>query len=179
MHHNWLIGILSLDFLYYINNALLILVYLGLFASMRKTDFANLLIAITIGFIGIGIYYVSSVAFEMLSVSRQFFTTESMEAKQQLPGIAKGLIVTYKGTAFDVYYVFNAITLLIISKTMLKSGIFSKGTVIWGIIAGLLMIIPSTAGTLGLVFSLVSLLPWIIFSVMAGKRLLVLSAKTV
>jgi len=44
--------LLSLDFLYYINNALLAPVYLGLFASLRKVDFANMLIAVITGSIG-------------------------------------------------------------------------------------------------------------------------------
>ena len=41
---NWLIGLLSLDLLYYINNGILILVYLGLFAALRKVNFTNMLI---------------------------------------------------------------------------------------------------------------------------------------
>lgn len=170
-HKSRIIGLLSLDFLYYINNLLLVLVYLGLFASLRKNDFANMLIAVTIGLIGIGVYYASSVGFEMLSVSNQYYSTESIEIKQQLLAVGQGLIARYKGTAFDVYYVLNAITLLLISKTMFKFKTFSKATAIWGLIAGIFMIIPSTAGVLGLVFSLISLIPWIIFSVLIGQKL--------
>jgi len=169
---NWMMGLLSLDFLYYINNGLLIVVYLGLFASLRKTDFANMLIAITIGFIGIAIYYVSTVGFEMLSVSKQYYSTDSIESQQQLLSVGHGLIARYKGTAFDVYYVLNAITLLLISTTMYKSKDFGKSTATWGLIAGIFMLIPSTAGALGLIFSLISLIPWIVFSVLIGRRLI-------
>jgi hypothetical protein len=169
---NWVIGLLSLDFLYYINNGFLILVYLGLFASLRKIDFANMLIAIIIGFIGIAIYYASTVGFEMLSISKQYYSTDSIESKQQLLSVGHGLIARYKGTAFDVYYVFNAITLLLISITMYKSKDFGKSSATWGLIAGVFMIIPSTAGTLGLIFSLISLIPWIVFSILIGRRLI-------
>ncbi len=169
---NRIIGLLSLDLLYYINNVLLLLVYLGLFSSLRKVNFANMLIAIIIGFTGIAVYYASAIGFEMLSISKQYFSTESIEVKQQLLTVGQGLIEKYKGTAFDVYYVFNAITLLIISFTMLKSGTFSKATAIWGLIAGIFMIIPSTAGVLGLVFSLISLIPWIVFSLLIGRKLI-------
>lgn len=171
-HKNWIIGLLSLDFLYYINNALLILVYLGLFSALRKIDFANMLIAIIIGFIGIAVYYTSTVGFEMLSISKQYYSTASIEIKQQLLTVGQGLIEKYKGTAFDVYYVFNAITLLMISVTIFKSNTFSKATAIWGLIAGIFMIIPSTAGVLGLVFSLISLIPWIVFSILIGNKLI-------
>lgn len=127
-HDNWVIGLLSLDFLYYINNALLILVYLGLFAALRKDNYANMLIALVFGFIGIAVYYVSTIGFEMMSLSKQYHSTESIEIRQQLLAIGHGLLERYKGTAFDVYYVFNTITLLIISNTMYKSNIFSKAT---------------------------------------------------
>jgi len=166
---------LSLDFLYYINNALLILVYLGLFAALRKDNYANMLIALVFGFIGIAVYYVSTIGFEMMSLSKQYHSTESIEFRQQLLAIGHGLLGKYKGTAFDVYYVFNTITLLIISKTMYKSNIFSKPTAAWGLIAGIFMIIPSTAGTIGLIFSLISLIPWIIFSILIGRKLLTMA----
>ncbi len=54
---------------------------------------------------------------------------------------------------------------------MLRSKIFSKTTAYLGILAGILMIIPSTAGTLGLYFSLVSLVPWSIWLVLVARRL--------
>ncbi len=178
LRDNWILGLLSLDLLYYINNGLLILVYLGLFASLRKVDFTNMLIAIVIGFIGIAVYYVSSVGFEMLSVSNQYFSADSVESQQQLMAVGQGLLARYKGTAFDVYYVFNAITLLMISFTMFKSKDFKKSCATWGLIAGIFMIIPSTAGTIGLIFSLVSLIPWIVFSILTGRRLIQLYSET-
>lgn len=169
---NWIVGLLSLDFLYYINNGLLMLVYLGLFASLRKVDFANMLIAAIIGFTGIAVYYISTVGFEMLSTSKQYYSVDSMESRQQLLAVGQGLMARYKGTAFDVYYVFNAITLVLISVTMYKSTDFGKSSATWGLIAGIFMMIPSTAGTLGLIFSLISLIPWIVFSILIGRRLI-------
>lgn len=172
---NWIIGLLSLDFLYYINNTLLILVYLGLFAALRKVDYANMLVAVTLGLIGIAAYYASTVGFEMWALSNQYHAATSFEFKQQLLATGHGLLLKYKGTAFDIYYVLNAITLLIISKTMYKSEVFSKATATWGLIAGVFMLIPSTAGTIGLIFSLISLIPWIVFSILIGKKLLLIA----
>ncbi len=176
-HDNWLLGLLSLDLLYYFNNALLALFYLGLYASMRKIDFTNMLIALLIGLIGIAVYYASSIGFEMLALSKQYYQTDSVEFKQQLLSVGHGLIFKYKGTAFDVYYVFNAIALLLISKTMFNSKDFGKSAAVWGLIAGLFMIIPSTAGTIGLIFSLISLIPWIVFSIIVGRKMLIMSKK--
>ena len=138
-----------------------------------------MLIATIIGLTGIAVYYVSAVGFEVLSISKQYFSAESMEYKQQLLAVGQGLIARYKGTAFDVYYVFNAITLILISMTMYKSRDFKRSSATWGLIAGIFMIIPSTAGTLGLICSLLSLVPWIVFSVLIGRRLIQMAKQQV
>jgi len=65
----------------------------------------------------------------------------------------------------------NAIALLIISVVMLRSNIFSRVTAYVGLLAGVLMIVPSTAGTIGLIFALASLVPWALFSVLIARRL--------
>ncbi len=174
---NWFLGLLSLDLLYIINNSLLIFVYLGLFAALQKTGFSTMIMAVTVGFIGIAAYFASTVAFEMLSLSKQFAVAENAEIKNQLLAAAQTLLVTYKGTAFNVYYILNAVALLLIAKVMFAGKVFSKATAIWGLIAGLLMLIPSTFGTIGLIFSILSLIPWIIFSVMIAKRMLFLANK--
>ena len=72
---------------------------------------------------------------------------------------------------FNVYYVMNAIALLIISVVMLRSNIFSRVTAYVGLLAGVLMIVSSTAGTIGLIFALASLVPWALFSVLIARRL--------
>lgn len=53
---------------------------------------------------------------------------------------------------------------------MLKSQIYSKTTAIIGITSGILMAIPSSAGTLGMVLSLASLVPWAIFIILISKK---------
>jgi hypothetical protein len=174
-HQHWLLGLLSLDLLYIINNIIIIFVYLGLFAALRKTNFALMLIALVVGLIGIAAYFASTVAFEMLSLSNQYFQASTFELKEQLLAAGQAMLVRYKGTSFDVYYVMNAVTLLIVSRVMFQDKTFSRSTAIWGLISGILMIIPSTAGTIGLIFSLLSLIPWIVFSIMIAKRLFNLS----
>ena len=137
----------------------LIFVYLGLFAALEKAGFSTMIMAVSIGFIGIAAYFASTVAFEMLSLSKQFAVAENAEFKNQLLAAAQSLLVRYQGTAFNVYYIFNAVALLMIVKVMFRGNIFSKASAIWGLIAGLLMLIPSTFGTIGLIFSILSLIP--------------------
>ena len=66
----------------------------------------------------------------------------------------------------------NAVALIIISLVMFKPTRFGRAAAVWGLIAGIFMITPSTAGTIGLVFSLISLIPWAVFSIIIGIKML-------
>lgn len=169
-NRNWFLGLLSLDLLYILNNILLIFVYLGLFFALRKVNQAYMLVAVILGLVGITSYYASTAAFEMLSLSNQFAVADNVEMKSQLLAAGMVMLETYKGTAFDVYYVLNAITLIIISRVMFQDNTFSRSTAVWGLISGILMIMPTTAGTIGLTFGIASLVPWTVFSILIAKR---------
>lgn len=134
-------------------------------------------IALVLGFIGIAVYYSSTAAFEMLSLSKQYFATSDIQLKQQLLAAGQAIHEGYKGTAFDVYYILNGIALVIIGFAMLTdpAKTFSKRTAIWGLISAFLMTIPSTFGILGLIFSIASLVPWIVFSILISKQLFAIS----
>ena len=167
---NWLLGLLSLDFLYLLNNTILILIYLALYFSLNKVNESAMLIAMVVGFVGITLYYASNVSFEMLTLSKEYFNATAELQRNTLIGAGSGLMAIYRGTAFNVYYVLNAITLLILAIVMLKSQIFSKTTAIIGISSGVLMAIPSSAGTIGMIFSLASLVPWAIFIILISRK---------
>ena len=54
---------------------------------------------------------------------------------------------------------------------MLRSTIFGKGTAYVGILAAVLMFVPSTAGTIGLYLALSSLVPTAIWLILIARRL--------
>ena len=161
---NWLLGLLSLDLLYILNNAIIIPIYLALYITLKREAESAMLIALVVGLVGIGSYFASSVAFEMLSLSGQAALAANDAQRSIFQAAGEAMLATYKGTAFDVYYVLNALTLLVFSTVMLRSKVFARATAYWGLAAGVLMIIPSTAGTIGLIFSLLSLVPWAVFA---------------
>ena len=168
--NNWLLGLLSLDLLYIANNVLMILIYLALYAALKRASESSMAIALALGLVGIAAYFASNTAFEMLSLSNQYAAATTEAQSTMFLGAGQAMLEIYKGTAFAVYYVLNAAALLIFAVVMLRSNIFSKVTAYIGILAGVLMIIPSTAGTLGLYFALASLVPWAIFSVLIARR---------
>ena len=159
---NVFLGLLSLDFLYLINNTIMIILYLSLFVALYKDSPLTVLIAFILGIVGLVCYYGSNPSFEILNLSRKFFDANINE---QIIYIAAGetLLAGYSGTSFNVYYVLNTICLLMFSYTLIKSLIFKKSVGYWALASGFFMIIPSSAGMIGLIFSLLSLMPWIVF----------------
>lgn len=172
---SWLLGLIHLDLIYIIDNVLVAIIYLALYVILKKRNESLMAIAMLLGFLGIAAYFASNTSFEMLSLSRAFEKASSDVDRSMLMSSAQVMIETWRGTAFNTYYVLNGITLLLISKVMYGSGIFSNRTAVIGLISGILMVVPSTAGIIGLIFSLLSLIPWLIFSVMIAIRLRKLS----
>ena len=168
---NWFLGLLSLDLLYILNSVLLSIIYLALYLALKRISESLMAIALTLGLVGIAAYFPSNTAFEMLSLSNQYAAATTDAQRTIFLAAGQAMLAIYTGTAFNVYYVMNAIALLIISVVMLRSNIFSRVTAYVGLLAGVLMIVPSTAGTIGLIFALVSLVPWALFSVLIARRL--------
>ncbi len=82
------------------------------------------------------------------------------------------MLATWQGSAFDVSYVLSAPAVLIVSAVMLRSHLFSKVTGYVGLSAGVLMLVPPTAGMIGVVFSLLSLVPLVVWLILIARRLL-------
>jgi len=139
---------------------------------LRRSGESAALLALVLGLAGIIAYYASNTAFEMMAISRQYASASTEAQRTSLMGAAQALFAIYRGTAFNVYYVLNAASLLIFSAVMLRSSQFSRATAIIGLISGVLMIIPSTAGTIGLIFSLASLVPWAVFCFLVMRKFL-------
>ncbi|MDD3656906.1 MAG: DUF4386 family protein [Atribacterota bacterium] len=174
-HNNWFIGLLHMDFLYIINILLLGVLYLAFYFSLRERNKTLITVALFFGFVSIAAYLSSNTCFEMLFLSSHYYSATSEAVKASYLAAGQGMIVTWVGTAFNVYYVLNAVVLIIVASVMLQSPVYGKKIAITGLISGLLMLIPSTAGNIGLIFSMASLIPWLIFAIMIAIKFLHLS----
>lgn len=159
---NPFLGLLSLDFLYLFNNLIVVVIYLSLFVLLFHEKPVVVLLALLLGLIGIACYYPSNPAFEMLTLSNQYVQALP---EQQTIYLAAGeaLMAGYTGTTFDVYYILSTICLLLVAYALINSPRFKKSVGWWGLASGFFMIVPSSAGVLGMVFSLLSIIPWVIF----------------
>ena len=166
---SWVLGLLHSDVLYIINNLIVAVMYIAFYLSLKKRGESLMLMALILGLLGVGVYMASNKAFELLSLSRGFSRAVDESTRNLYRAAGIGMLAEWQGTAFDVYYILNGIALVIMAFVMLKSPLYGKRTAKIGIAAGILMVIPSTAGKLGLAFSLASLVPWILFAAMSAK----------
>ncbi len=176
--NSWILGLMHLDVLYILNNTIVAIMYLAFYMSLRRKNETLMLIALLAGLLATAAYYSSNPAFEMLSLSRQFSAIDTEPQRMMLLAAGQVLIAQWKGTAFDVYYILSAVCLIIIARTMFKSSVYGKFMAVIGLSSGILMLIPSTVGNIGIYFSLASLVPWMIFSVLAAVKFLRLSRMT-
>lgn len=169
--NNWFLGLISLDLLLVINNVLLILIYLALYATLRSTNKPMMTIGLVLSLVGVAAYFSSNTSFEMLSLSKQYSIATTEDEKPALLSAGQAMLAIYTGTAYNVYYVLNAVALLIFSFVLLQSRIFSRATAYSALLAGILMLVPPTVGTIGIYISLLFLLPWAVWLILFARRL--------
>lgn len=164
-HENPILGLISLDFLYLFNNIIVVVIYLALAVLLYHEKPSSIILALVFGVIGVACYYPSNPAFEMLTLSNEYFLAQPTNQSLYI-GAGEALMAGYTGTSFNVYYVLSTICLLMFSYALLKSPKFKKNVGLCGLISGFFMIVPSSAGMLGMIFSLLSLIPWVIFVIL-------------
>jgi hypothetical protein len=170
---NAIVGLLDMDLLLIIDYMLLVLVFLALWGVLRQRNEALVSLALIFQIVGTAAYFSSATAFEMLSLSSQYATVTTDSERSILLSAGQAMLASWQGTAFNISYVIGAIAALIISLVMLKNRqLFGRFAAYTGIAAGVLGLVPSTAGQVGLVFSLISLPPLAIWLVLLGKALL-------
>jgi hypothetical protein len=168
---NPLLGLLSLDLLYIVNNLLVLLFYLGLYVILQDRFPSTVTIGLLLATVGMAAYMASNTGFEMLSLAGAYQDADAA-GRVALLGAGEAKLAVFKGTVFDIYYVLNGIVLFLFAGAVYASDRFSRASGVWGLIAAALMMIPSTVALIGRIFALSSLLPWVVFAALVGWRLL-------
>jgi hypothetical protein len=172
---NPLRGLLALDLLYVVSNLLAYLLYFALAVVLWRVSRSAVVMALAFGVLGMAAYMSSPRPVEMLLLARSYARADPAE-QMALLATGEGMLATWTGTAFDIYYIFNLVTLLVLAVLMYRSEVFTRATAVWGLVAAALMAVPSNFGTVGLVFALASLVPWAVFAVLVARRLFALAA---
>jgi len=177
---NALLGLVNLDLLLLLDQILIIVVILGLYVALRRTDESLTLLGTTAGLVGALLFIVSREAtISMWLLSQQYSATTSETARAALVAAGQTLLTTYGGTAFSFGYFLSGLAMLILSVVMLRGKLFGRLTGWIGVAAGVTGLVPASFGTLGLALSLVSLLPLAMWLALVGRRCLWLASDAV
>lgn len=171
LQNNRLLGLLHLDLLLMIDYVLLVFMFIALYIVLRRVSQSFMTIAMALVFVGIAAYFPSNTAFSMLSLSDQYATATTDAQRTMLLAAGQAILASLQSTTFYVSYILMSAAGLIISAVMLRSdNIFSKVTAYVGILAsvlGLGLFMP----TVGLLLSLISLIPTVMWYILIARRL--------
>mgnify|MGYP001944223784 CR=1 FL=1 len=177
LQRNPALGLLSLDVLYVVNNVLVALVYLALGVVLLRRAGSLVLVALTLGLLGMAAYLGGgNPAVELLALAGQHADASPAEQAALLAAGAS-LLESWRGTAYLTYYGLNAAALLLLAVAMLRTGALGRPVGWWALAAGVLMLVPATFGVVGAVFAVASLLPWSVMCLLAARRLWRLAAQ--
>ncbi|WEV77053.1 hypothetical protein O9K63_10660 [Janibacter cremeus] len=170
-----LLGLVSLDVIYGLNNVLVALVYLALVVVLWQQARSTAAIAGLLVVLGMAAYLSSNPSVEMLLLAQEHAAAPVAD-RPALLAAGEVLMASWRGTAFLTYYILNGIALLLVATALLRTRVLGRAVAWWAFVAGVLMLVPSTFGVLGLVMSILSLLPWCVMCVLVALRLEALAA---
>lgn len=139
LQNNRFLGLTYLNLFDLVDFALLGLMFLALYAALRRVNPSAMVIAMTLGITGVGVSFASNTVFSMASLSDQYAAATS-EAQRSMTLAAGQAVLALNGLGMGNYMSFLLLAAagLIISLVMLQSNLFSRATAYIGILAGVL-----------------------------------------
>lgn len=168
-------GLLDLDLLLVASYVVMAPFYLALWAALRRLSPSLMAIALAFNFVGMALILAVNPAFAMLSLSGDYANATSDAQRTAFLAAGQGLLANWSGTSFVLGYALGAIGVLLTSVVMLRSELFSNVIAYVGLLMGFLMLVPASAGTFGLIVSLVSLVPTVVWLGLLTRRFLQMS----
>jgi Domain of unknown function (DUF4386) len=165
LRSNPVLGFVELDGLMLLDYVLIVIVFMAVYVALRCVQPALVLLGTALALVAIATYFSANPALSMLALSRQVPAAGTVAAGQ-------AVLANFQGSGFIVHYLLMGVAGLLLSFAMLRSDVFSRATAVTGLLQGAMMLVPSTFGTVGIVFALASLAPFVVWFVLIGRRLL-------
>jgi hypothetical protein len=175
-HRNAFLGLLDLDLLLVTSYVVMIPLYLALYAALRRMSPSFMALALAFNMLGAALILGVNPGVAMLTLSERYAAATTDAQRTTILAAGQALITNWSGSAFVVGYLLGGIAVLITSAVMLRSGIFSKFIAYTGLVMGTLMLVPASAGTVGLLLSLASLAPTVLWLILIARKLFQLGA---
>jgi hypothetical protein len=136
LQHHRVVGLLRLDLPTVAVMPLYYLLFLGLFAALRRSDHADALLSTALAFVGVTLVLATPTALSMVPLSDKFAAAASDTTRNQLLAAGEAIM------AADIWHSTGAIMggvlvqcgAVLISVVMLRGNVFSKTTAWLGII---------------------------------------------
>lgn len=136
LQHHRVVGLLRLDLPTVLVMPLYYLLFLGLFAALRRSSYANALLSTALAFIGVTLVLATPTALSMAPLSDKFAAATSDAERSQLLAAGEALL------ASDIWHSAGAIVggilvqcgAVLISVVMLRGNIFTRLTAWLGIV---------------------------------------------
>jgi hypothetical protein len=143
---NRLLGLAYLNIFDIVNYALVALIFLALYAVLRRVNKSRMAIAATFGFLGIAVYFASNTAFSLLSLSDQYATATTEAQRTLLLAAGQAMLAlnrfsspgAHPGSGGYLSLLLIATAGMMYSTVMLRSNVFRKATAYIGILANAL-----------------------------------------
>ena len=185
---NRLLGLAYLHIFDILNYILLGLMFLALYAVLRREGPGRMAVATGLGFLGITVYLASNTALSMLALSDQYAAATSEAQRTSLLAAGQALLAlnrfsspgAHPGAGGYLSLLLVASASLLVSVVMLRGAVFNRATAVVGLLASALDLayclafafIPSLNGeTLAVTFIPAAGLFWMVWHILVGWRL--------
>ncbi|HEY3547101.1 MAG TPA: DUF4386 family protein [Propionicimonas sp.] len=169
---NPLLGLLDLDLLLTLDYVVMIPFYLALFVLLRRREPSLALLALTLGLFSLALFFVSREAtFSMWQLSTQYVAADEPGRAAALAS-GQTLLTLYNGGTFGLSYLLGAASTLLFSLAMLRTLLFGRAAAVVGLVTGATMLVPPNTGGVGLVVSMLSLIPTAVWLVLLARGML-------
>lgn len=172
LQQNGFLGLLELDLLLVASYVLLIPLYIALYAALRRVNRSLMAIALAFNLAGAVLVLAANPSVAMFNLSGTY--AHAVTGAERAAALAAGqaVMANWSGTSFVLGYLLGSFGLLITGLVILRSKDFSKLTAYVALAAGVLMLVPASAGTVGLIISLLALVPLVVFLFLVARGLL-------
>ena len=177
-----LIGLTWLNVFDLVNYALVSVMFLALFATLRRVNRSVMELAAGLGLIGIAVYFASNQALPLLSLSNQYAAATTAAQRSMLLADGQALLTINQFSSPGRYLslLLIAVAGLLTSIVMLRSKVFNRATAYVGMLAAILdlayclavVLLPAVDGELlGVYFIPAAGLCLMIWHILIGRRL--------
>lgn len=167
---NPILGLLDLDLLLTLDYLLMVPLYLALFLVLRRPAASTATLGLVFGLFSVLLFIVSREAtFSMWMLSSQHSAATDPAQKAALLASGQLLLTVYNGSTFGISYILGAASTLLFSWSLWRHRVLGRAPGIVGIVTGLTMLVPPNTGTVGLILSLLSLIPTVIWLILLAR----------